>query len=413
MTVQPNEISAAGDQRLLSATVIIASLGYLVDMYDMFVFNIVRTTSLTDLGLTGTDLTHAGLSIANCQWTGLLLGAYFWGVLGDRIGRKKALLSSVIIYSLGSLFSGCVVNVPTYMLARFITGLGLAGEMGSGIALITERLHFSKRTYGILVFLLFSFIGILAGTYLGTVLPWRSNYIIGAVGGGILLLLRFGLPESTMYLSMKEKTVIRGGLRIIFSRKDLCRKYLSGLAILLPGVFVPQILWTLSPELSMARGLTTPASAPIVLGLGFTTVIVVDIIAAVVTEKYKSRKLASLVFLLLGIPAFAIYLFWPVHSITDFYVINCFLAVTFGLWLVNSTWLAENFGTNIRATVATTTPNFTRALTVPMNFAFASMRHMGLVPDVACIGIVVFLLGLLGWFGLPETWGHDIDYVES
>jgi MFS family permease len=413
MKNQSNEMSGSGDRRLLSATVIIASLGYLVDMYDMFVFNIVRTTSLTDLGLTGANLTHAGLSIANCQWIGLLLGAYFWGVLGDRIGRKKALLSSVIIYSLGSLFSGCVFSVPTYMLARFVTGLGLAGEMGSGIALITERLHFSKRTYGILVFLTFSFIGILAGTYFGTVLPWRTNYIIGAAGGGILLLLRFGLPESTMYMSMKETTEIRGGLGIIFARKDLLRKYLSGLAILLPGVFVPQILWTLSPELSMVRGLTTPASAPVVLGLGFTTVIVVDIIAAIISEKYKSRKLASLIFLLLGIPAFAVYLFLPVRSITDFYVINCFMAVNFGLWLVNSTWLAENFGTNIRATVATTTPNFTRALTVPMNLAFASMRHIGLLPDVACVGIVVFLLAFLGWFGLPETWGRDIDYVES
>jgi MFS family permease len=408
-----NEVSAAGERRLLSATVVIASLGYLVDMYDMFVFNIVRTTSLTDLGLSGTNLTHAGLSIANCQWTGLLLGAYVWGVLGDRIGRKKALLSSVIIYSLGSLFSSCVFNVPTYMLARFITGLGLAGEMGSGIALITERLHFSRRTYGILVFLSFSFIGILAGTYFGTVLPWRLNYIIGAAGGGILLLLRFGLPESIMYMSMRDKTKIRGGLSIIFSRKELCRKYLSGLAILLPGVFVPQILWTLSPELSMVRGLTAPASAPVVLGLGFCSVIVVDIIAAVISEKYKSRKLASLIFLLLGLPAFAIYLLWPVHSITEFYIINCLLAVTFGLWLVNSTWLAENFGTNVRATVATTTPNFTRALTVPMNLAFAGMRHTGLLPDVACVGIVVFLLALLGWFGLPETWGRDIDYVES
>jgi hypothetical protein len=163
----------------------------------------------------------------------------------------------------------------------------------------------------------------------------------------------------------------------------------------------------------MVRGLTTPASAPVVLGLGFTAVTIVDIIAAIISEKYKSRKLASLIFLLLGLPAFAIYLFWPVHSITEFYIINCLLAVTFGLWLVNSTWLAENFGTNIRATVATTTPNFTRALTVPMNLAFASMRHLGLLPDIACVGIVVFFLAFLGWLGLPETWGRDIDYVES
>jgi MFS family permease len=313
----------------------------------------------------------------------------------------------------GTLLSGCVINVPTYMLARFITGLGLAGEMGSGIALITERLHFSKRAYGILVFLVFSFVGVLTGAFFGTVLPWRTNYFIGAIGGGVLLLCRFGLPESTMYNSMKDKAKIRGGLRIIFSRKVLCRKYLSGLAIMLPGVFVPQILWTLSPELSLARGLSEPTSASIVIGLGFSTVILVDVIATLISEKYKSRKLASLLFLLLGLPAFAVYLFWHVRSATDFYVINCFLAVTFGLWLVNSTWLAENFGTNVRATVATTIPNFTRASTVPMNLAFASMRSMGLLPDVACIGIVVFALAFIGWFGLPETWGRDIDYVEQ
>lgn len=406
------ETTTSGGQKILSATVVIASLGYFVDVYDMFVFNVVRTSSLSDLKLSGAELTHAGLDISNCQWIGLLLGAYFWGVLGDRIGRKKALLSSVIIYSVGSLLSSGVTDVPTYMFARFITGLGLAGEMGSGIALITERLHFTKRAYGILIFLVFSFCGVLAAAFAGTLLPWRTNYLIGAAGGAVLLLCRFGLPESSMYQSMKNKNLVRGGLRIIFRRKDLRRKYFSGIALLLPGVFVPQIIWTLSPELSKARGLTEPIAAPMVLGLGFSTVILVDIVATSISEKYKSRKLASIVFLLLGLPAFAAYLLWDVRSTTEFYFINCLLAVTFGLWLVNSTWLAENFGTNVRATVATTIPNFTRALTVPMNLAFASLRFMGLLPDIACMGVVVFALAFIGWLGLPETWGRDVDFNE-
>ncbi len=400
-------------ESLLSATVVVTALGYMIDMFDLFAFNMVRVKSLTDLGLQGKALTDAGLNVSNCQWAGLLIGAYCSGVLSDRIGRKKSLLAAIIVYSIGSILSGCAVNEATYGIARFITGLGLAGELGSGVTLIAESYKGRKRGIGVMIFIVLGFIGVLLAAAIANQCPWRQVYLAGGIAGALLVFTRTLLPESKLYLNLSSEKVKRGGLGLLLQRPALARKYLSAISLQLPLIFIPQIIWTLSPELAVAKGLTAPVQAQLVLLIGFSCVIISDLLATSLSELLKSRSKATLCFLIVGLPAFLGYLAYPAHTAFEFYVCNGLLGLTFGIWVIAATWVAENFGTDIRGTVATTVPNFTRASTILLNIIFGTFKEHDPLLVVGIMGCCIYGLSLLGWFGLEETWGRELEFTES
>jgi MFS family permease len=260
-------------RKIFDVTVIITGLGYFIDMFDMFLFNMMRVTSLTELGLSGPALTDAGLFISNCQMMGFLVGAYLSGVLGDRVGRKTSLFVSIIIYSFGSFASGFVEDVNTYALIRFITGLGLAGELGAGLTLIIEKLAPNRRGVGAMIFITLGFLGALCSGLLAETVYWRTAYMIGGIAGFVLLLLRAFLMESGMYENMPRQNIIRGGLRLIFKKPVLLKQYIGAIFILASYVFIPQILWTLSPEIGKSLGIQEPIKASIVTAIGFSCVV--------------------------------------------------------------------------------------------------------------------------------------------
>jgi len=399
--------------KIFDVTVLIAGLGYFIDMYDFFLYNMLRVRSLSDMGLSGDALTQAGLMILNWQMAGILVGALLWGVLGDKIGRKKGLLASILVYGLGSCLTALVHSPETYAAARFITAIGLAGEIGAGVALISERLSASKRGYGVMVFISAGYAGVIMAGLCASLLPWRADYVIGGVAGLAILLTRMLLPESHLFLSTKSKPVTLGGFMPLLRRPVRLLQFLCGICLLITATYTPQIIWTLSPEISKGMGISAPIQAPMVLMIGFTCGILADLASQYLSEKWRSRKKAVLVFLLLSIAARVAYLLWPHQTMTSFLIFNGLQGFTFGVWMITLTWLAEHFGTNIRATVTTTSPSFSRALTVPMNMAYgALLKGHGAVAAVGIIGAVVFALALLGWFGLEETYGRDLDYAE-
>lgn len=365
--------------KIWDMTVLIAALGYFVDMYDFFLYNMLRVPSLQEMGFSGDALTSAGMMISNFQMAGILLGAFLWGILGDKIGRKKGLLFSILVYSTGSLLTAMVQDPHSYAAARFITAIGLSGEIGAGIALITERLSAHRRGYGVMIFLSAGYLGVIAAGLGASLLPWRVNYIIGGVAGLMILLTRTMLPESQLFKNIRDQNIPRGHLMILLQKPVRLLWLLCGISLMITCTFTPQIIWTLSPEIGKAMGITETISAPMILMIGFTGGILADIISQYISEKWRSRKKTTLLFLLLSMTVFASYLCWPEKSLTGFMLFNGLMGLTFGVWMITTSWIAEHFGTNIRATITTLSPSIARALTVVMNLAYAGLKDHGVV----------------------------------
>lgn len=397
-----------------SLTVIIAGTGYLIDMFDLFLFNMVRVSSLKDLGLTAEQITQTGIYIINAQLLGLIIGAYIWGVLGDRLGRKKVLLGSILLYSICSLLTATIQNEWQYGILRLLTGIGLAGELGAGIALISEKYSDNRRGLGVGIFITLGFVGVLFASIAAQHLSWRTCYVIGGIMGLFLLFFRFRLQESSLFESAKAQSsgLILGGLKPIFSQKTLVQKYIFGIFLLLPTVFIPQIVWSLSPEIALAKGIEGIQPAKI-LGLGYTCVIIGDLLAIILAEKLRSRKSAIALFLGLGCIAFGFYIFYPYQSVNEFYFFSSLLGIAFGTWVVGTTMIAEMFGTNLRATAATTIPNFCRGCVIIMNMALVAIKPgLGIETAVTLIGTVIFLLSVISIYFLKDTYGRNLEFVN-
>lgn len=399
---------------LLSVTVLIPGAGYLIDMFDLFLFNMVRVKSLTALGLTAEQVTQTGIQIINAQLFGLIVGAYIWGVLGDRHGRKRVLLGSILIYSVASLLTAFVQVDWCYAWLRFFTGIGLAGELGAGIALISEKFTDSRRGLGVGVFIVLGFVGVLLASAAAQILDWRLCYLLGGALGLLLLLFRLSLKESALFESGRKQTGISfGGLSPIFQNASQRSKYLAGIAILLPSVFIPQILWSLSPEIAQAKGLSGIDPAKI-LGLGYTCVIVGDLIAIMLAEMVRDRKRVIAVFSAVGCLAFALFVFSPMPTPAWFYFFSSLLGITFGSWVVGATMIAEMFGTNVRATATTTIPNFCRGCVILMNAILIALKPLvGMQFAVAIIGAAIFSLALGVLVFVKDTYGRQLDFTDS
>ncbi|MDR3424421.1 MAG: MFS transporter [Alphaproteobacteria bacterium] len=400
--------------KILNATVIVTALGYLVDMYDFLIFNVTRTESLSALHLSGDALTNAGLFIGNGQLFGLLVGSYLWGVLGDKFGRKSCLFASILTYSLAALYCSAVQTVDHYALGRFLAGVGVAGELGVGLTLISEKLAPDRRGYGVAFFLVLGICGVLLAALATEELSWRKAYFVGGIAGLVLLLARVLVFESGMYAEMAKRVATRGGLKIIFWNPQLLRKYIAAIFLVAPCTFIPQIVWTLSPEIAQAQGITEPIKAGLTLTLGFAGGLFGALFACLISEKMGSRKKAIIASIVLGVIVFLKYLLWIPGSREEFYITNGLLGLSFGIWMIGGASIAEQVGTNVRATVATTVPNFARALVIPMNLLFGLIKPLyNSQVAVGVIGLIVFAAAFWGWMNIDETYGKDINYEET
>jgi len=377
-------------------------------------FNMLRVKSLQALGLNHEQITVTGVNIINAQLSGLVIGAYIWGKLGDRVGRKKVLLGSILLYSIASLATAAVQDVWQYGALRFLTGLGLAGELGAGITLISEEFSDSRRGLGVGIFIIMGFVGVLLASVLAHSIDWRSCYVIGGLMGLLLLVLRYRLQESSLFQKSKSQEGVHyGGLKPIFVDPVLRQKFLLGVMLLLPTVFIPQIVWSLSPEIAQARGIAGVNPATI-LGAGYSLVIAGDLLAIYLAERLGSRKLTIAIFSAAGSMFFLSFLFLPYHSSKEYYLWSSMLGLAFGTWVVGSTMIAEMFGTNLRATAATTIPNFCRGCVILMNFALLALKPcLGITNAVIIVGALVFILSSISIYRIKETYGKDLNFIDS
>lgn len=401
---------------ILNSTVIVAALGYFVDIYDLILFSIIRLKSLKDIGITNEQaLTNIGLNLLNWQMVGMLVGGLLWGIIGDRKGRLSVLYGSIIMYSVANILNGMVHNVTEYQILRFIAGVGLAGELGAGITLVSEAMSKEKRGYGTTVVATVGILGAVFAWVINQIVDWRTAYYIGGVLGLSLLLLRISVRESGMFAQIKQESVKKGNFFMLFQNRERFVKYLNCILVGLPTWFVVGILVTLSPEFGKALGVQGSVNAGQAVMWCYVGLAIGDLISGVVSQTLKSRKKAMLIFHILSVVSVLFYLFSATNTILSVFYFKIFLlGLGVGYWAMFVTMASEQFGTNIRATVTTTVPNFARGALVPITFVFQSLKtSFGIVQGALFVGIACSAIALISLYLTRETFGKNLDYTEE
>ena len=402
---------------VFTAAVIVAALGYFVDIYDLILFSIVRVESLKDLGITAArEVTDKGLFLINMQMGGMLVGGILWGILGDKKGRLSVLFGSILLYSLANIANGFVTSIDQYAWLRLIAGIGLAGELGAGITLVSESLPKEKRGYGTMIVATVGVSGALLGYWVGHRWGWRNAYFVGGGLGLALLVLRVSVFESGMFQQVQARTeVARGHFLSLFTNPARLGKYLRILLIGVPLWFVIGILITLAPEFGRELGLTGEVTAGLAVFWCYFGLVFGDFISGALSQLWHSRNKALQVFLAFCAVLVGVFLFGiKGASPTTFYTVCFVMGVSVGFWALFVTVAAEQFGTNLRATVATTAPNFARGAVVGLVPAFKYLSGaLGILPGAAVLGGISLLVAFWAVSTLPESYGKDLDYVEE
>jgi putative MFS transporter len=402
-------------RQILQPAVIVGALGYFVDVYDLILFTILRIPSLKSLGFSGEQLVNHGILLLNMQMIGMLLGGIFFGILGDRFGRVILLFGSILLYSIANIANGFVHSIEAYAVWRFIAGFGLAGELGGGITLVTEILPKELRGYGTTIISTVGVFGAVIGGLVAQKVEWRTAYFIGGGLGLILLVLRLSVAESGMFQQLRARgeNISRGNFLMLFNNFTRFMKYLRCIFIGLPLWCIVGILVAFSPEISGALKIQGEIKVAQAIAFCYLGITFGGFASGWFSQWLGSRRKIIFFFLTFTAAALAGYFFSAGQSNGTFYLAILLLGFGVGYWTVFVTIAAEQFGTNIRATVATTVPNFVRGATVPLTLAFNHFKpHFGIVGSAATMSFACVLIAFWAVFGLEETHGKNLDYIE-
>ena len=400
-------------KKAVGAAVLVAALGYFVDIYDLILFSIVRIKSLKAIGIAGPELLTQGVFLLNMQMAGMLLGGILWGILGDKKGRLSVLFGSIFLYSAANIANAFVASVPVYAALRLLAGIGLAGELGAGITLVSEVMPKETRGYGTMIVATIGILGAVVAALVGDVFDWRVAYLVGGGLGILLLFLRISVFESGLFNEIKTKNVRRGNFSTIFRSAESTVKYLCCILMGAPIWFVVGVLITFSPEFGKALGMAEvpdPGKAVMFCYLGLA---LGDFVSGSLAQFLKSRKKIAKCFIILTAVFIATYLMNKGASLDVFYA-NCLaLGFSVGYWAVFVTIASEQFGTNIRSTVTTTVPNFVRGSLIPLTFTFQKLKpHFDVIGAAAVVAAATLVIAFISISLLHETHGKDLNYVE-
>jgi hypothetical protein len=409
---------------LWSLPVIIAALGYFVDIYDLLLFGIVRVPSLQGLGFDEKEVTHVGTMIVNWQMGGLLLGGILWGILGDKKGRLSVLFGSIVMYSLANIMCGFLPYFPndkenltyTYVALRFIAGIGLAGELGAGITLVSEVLPKELRALGTSLVAGIGLSGAVVANLTVKLTPeWNIAYFIGGGMGIGLLLLRIGVLESGIFNETKKREVRRGNFLMFFTDWNRFWRYIRCIGIGLPTWFCIGILAMFGNVFGEALGIKEGINPGDAIMWGYIGISAGDIFSGVLSHWLKSRRKSILWMMTFTLISVVWILSGTIHSAGMYYFMCCWFGFGTGYWAMFVTIGAEQFGTNIRSTAATTIPNMVRGTVILMTIGFESLMGAGYAVLVAAgiVGFVSFAIGIYSTWSIPETHGRDLDFIEE
>ncbi|MCS6820882.1 MAG: MFS transporter [Microscillaceae bacterium] len=402
-------------RQLLSIPVIVAALGYFVDIYDLLLFSIIRVQSLQGIGVSANELTDKGLLLISTQMTGMIIGGIVWGVLGDKRGRLSVLFGSILTYSLANIANGLVSTVEQYAVLRFIAGIGLAGELGAGITLVAETLPQQIRGYGTTLVASVGMLGAVLAYFISEIFDWRTCYFIGGFLGLLLLLLRVSVFESAMYAQIRMQKVRTGDFLMLFAKRERFWRYFNAVFIGLPLWFIIGILVTLSPEFGREMGFSVVISAGKAVMFTYLGISLGDILSGLLSQYLQSRKKVVFLFVLLSFLFEVLYLYPLSTQWAGLFYLNCFLlGVAVGYWALFVTIAAEQFGTNLRATVATTVPNFIRGTVPLLSVLFTlSKDYFGMIQGTLWVAVFCTIVPLICLYFLKETFARDLNYIEE
>ncbi|HEX4476396.1 MAG TPA: MFS transporter [Polyangiaceae bacterium] len=410
----PNStVQTASASRAVFFTVLVAALGYFVDIYDLILFSIVRGKSLASLGLSPAEVLDQGVFVFNMQMFGMLLGGLVWGILGDKRGRLSVLFGSILLYSVANIANGFVHSVGQYGVLRFVAGVGLAGELGAGITLVTEIMGRESRGYGTTLVASIGILGAVVAALIGDSFSWQVAYFVGGGLGLGLLLLRVGLYESGMFEGVKASGVSRGNFLSLFKTWARAKRYLSIIFMAVPIWYGIGILVTFSPEIAKAMGTAPLPKAGTAVMLAYIGLCVGDLASGALSQLMRSRK--KVVGIFMGLTAASIALYFVIGGVsqTVFYASCAILGFSAGYWAIFVTMASEQFGTNIRATAATTAPNFVRGAVVLLTLSFKALKvSLGAREAAIVVGVGTLVVAAVSLFSLGETFGKDLDFVE-
>lgn len=404
-------------KHLLSFPVIVAALGYFVDIYDLLLFGIVRVPSLKDMNL---DVDTAGTMILNFQMVGLLLGGILWGVLGDKKGRLSVLFGSILVYSLANIACGFLLHFPVedktmlYAWLRFIAGIGLAGELGAGITLVSESLPKQLRAIGTSIVAGFGLLGaVVAQLTVELAGDWTIAYYIGGALGLMLLVLRISVAESGIYNDIKHDTNIeKGNFFSFFTNWNRFVKYMKCIAIGLPTWFCIGILAVMANQFAPVMGIENIQPGKAIMW-AYVGISIGDFASGFISHWLHSRKKAIFYMMLFTIIGVVLMLFGGTKSENMYYFYCAWLGLGTGYWAMFVTVGAEQFGTNIRSTATTTIPNMVRGLVPVMLLAFDGLKvNNGVIAAAVIVGFFAFALGIYSTLTISETHNKDLDFNE-
>lgn len=405
-------------KKLFSLPVIVAALGYFVDIYDLLLFSIVRRPSLISMGVPEDQLLVQGEFLLQVQMTGLLVGGLIWGIMGDKRGRLSVLFGSILIYSLANIANGFATDVTSYAILRFIAGVGLAGELGAGITLVAEVLPINLRGYGTTLVASFGLLGAVAANFVAKTFDWQIAYFIGGGLGLVLLVTQVSVFESGIFLNVKDKSIQRGNFFQLFSTRDRFTKFMGCIFIGLPIWYTIGILITFSPEFAKALHITGTVISGDAVMWSYIGLAVGDLSSGFISQAMRSRKKVVLLYIFLTLGVIVLYLFTPGRSVQYFYITCFLLGVGIGYWALFVTIAAEQFGTNLRSTVATTVPNFIRGTVVPLSLAFGFLRgalggdDSAVIYGALIVGVFTIGVAIVALQGIDETFGRDMNFLE-
>jgi MFS transporter, putative metabolite:H+ symporter len=402
---------------IFSLAVIVAALGYFVDIYDLLLFTVVKKESILQVGATDASLLADSSRVINWQMIGLLLGGICWGILADKRGRLSVLFGSIILYSVANFLTAYIHTVDQYALCRFVAGLGLAGELGAGITLVSELLPKEKRGIGTSMVAGIGLIGAVVAYYTYQFTKdWRLCYKIGGVLGMVLLVLRISVAESGMFIQVKQQSVTRGNFFMFFANGPRFRKYINAILIGLPTWYVIGILINQSDRFAKTMYGSTSLDSGRSIMFAYVAISIGDIMVGFICQWFKSRKKGLLVFYILCL-IFGFLFFSPINNKdSTMYFLSAMLGFSTGFWAIFVTMGAEQFGTNLRATAATTVPNMVRGSLPLMNLLFLNLFQKnwgwGLIRSGIVTGIIIMLITFIAFYYTEETYHKDLNYIE-
>ncbi len=411
MQSQTNPLSKS----ILSIPVLVASLGYFVDIYDLQLFNIIGRQSLEQgLKLSPAEVDKYDYLLFLWQMGGMLLGGIVFGVLGDKLGRRSVLFSSILIYSLANIANAFVTDIYQYQAVRLIAGFGLSGELGAAITLISEIIDKERRGWGTMIIVSAGALGAVAGNLIAKETDWQTSYIIGGVLGLMLLVFRVSTFESGMFDKLKADKVQKGNFFMLFKTRPIFLKYLACIMVGLPVWFVIGILVKFAAKYAAVLNMTEAISVGDAIMYSYIGLSVGDLLSGWLSQVWRSRRKVVFTYLLFTIILMFIYIYANGINAIMFYILTFLLGTVTGFWALFVSIASEQFGTNIRATVTTTVPNFVRGAVIPITLSFNYFLHMyDIRIATILVGSVCVLLSALSTWYLKETFAKDLDYYET